>query len=62
MEGNYRKLINDELIDLVERYKEKGVIKNYVYYSNNFNRGYTNILDKYIVEVAEKKKRLIIIL
>ncbi|PKY54904.1 hypothetical protein RhiirA4_473967 [Rhizophagus irregularis] len=48
--GNYRKVINDELIDLVERYKEKGVIKNYVYYSNYFNREYTNILDKYIVE------------
>ncbi|PKC63897.1 hypothetical protein RhiirA1_537448 [Rhizophagus irregularis] len=58
MEGNYRKVINDELIDLVKRYKEKGVIKDYVYYSNFFHRGYTNILDKYIVEVAKKKKRL----
>jgi hypothetical protein len=58
MEENYRKVINDELIDLVERYKEKGVIKNYVYYSNYFNRGYTNILDKYIVKLTEKKKCL----
>jgi hypothetical protein len=30
--GSYRRRITDELIDLIERYKEKGVVKKYVCY------------------------------